>query len=235
MSPLAVEDLGTIVGVWAHPDDETYLSAGIMAQAIRNGQRVVCVTATKGEAGSQDEERWPTATLAAVREAELMTALGALGVTEHHWLGYPDGGCDGVDDTEAIEKIGSVLRAAAADTVLTFGPDGQTGHPDHIAVCRWTTAAAARVDGTALYYATVTPEWWEGRGKALDAFDVWFAGYPAITPRDELAIDHHLSDEQLTLKFRAIEAQVSQSAGLIAALGKDAFLAGIGEETYRLP
>ena len=235
MSTLTVEELGTIVGVWAHPDDETYLSAGIMAHATRNGQRVVCITATRGEAGSQDEGRWPTATLAAVREAELMTALEALGVTEHHWLDYPDGGCDAVDEAEAVERIESILRDVGADTVLTFGPDGQTGHPDHIAVCRWTTAAVARVDGAALYYATVTPEWWEGPGKALDSFDVWFAGYPVITPRAELAVDHRLSDDQLKLKFQAIEAQVSQSAGLIEALGKDSFLAFTGEETFRRP
>ena len=52
-----MKDLGTILGVWAHPDDEGYLSAGIMAQAMRNGQRVVCVTATRGEAA--DPEQWP--------------------------------------------------------------------------------------------------------------------------------------------------------------------------------
>src|ERR671922_141060 len=41
-----MDDLGTILGVWAHPDDEAYLSAGLMARAVRNGSRVVCVTAT---------------------------------------------------------------------------------------------------------------------------------------------------------------------------------------------
>src|SRR5438093_2334158 len=72
--------LGTILGVWAHPDDETYLSAGLMAQAVREGRRVVCVTATRGEEGSFDEERWPTATMGKVRENELMRSLEILGV-----------------------------------------------------------------------------------------------------------------------------------------------------------
>ena len=51
--------LGTMLGVWAHPDDETYLAAGLMAVGVRQGNRVVCVTATRGEEGSWDEGRWP--------------------------------------------------------------------------------------------------------------------------------------------------------------------------------
>jgi len=49
--------LGTVLGVWAHPDDETYLSAGLMARSVEQGARVVCVTATRGEEGSWDEAR----------------------------------------------------------------------------------------------------------------------------------------------------------------------------------
>ncbi len=95
--------LGTILGVWAHPDDETYLCGGLMARAVRAGDRVVCVTATRGELGSPDEERWPSGPeLAAVRTAEMETALAYLGVTEHHWLDYPDGGCGDVDQNDAL-------------------------------------------------------------------------------------------------------------------------------------
>ena len=54
-----MDDLGTLLGIWAHPDDETYLSAGLMARRSVDGRRVVCVTATRGEGGSMDEERWP--------------------------------------------------------------------------------------------------------------------------------------------------------------------------------
>ena len=68
--------------------------------------RVVCITATRGELGSPDEERWPSgAPLAAVRTAELRSALAILGVTEHHWLDYPDGGCADVDQDEAVRRI----------------------------------------------------------------------------------------------------------------------------------
>jgi LmbE family N-acetylglucosaminyl deacetylase len=236
MSVTDVAELGTILGVWAHPDDETYLSAGLMAQAVRNGQRVVCVTATKGEGGAQDESRWPSARLAEIRAAELMESLRILGVTEHEWLDYPDGGCDQVASSEGVARVATILDEVKPDTVLTFGPDGQTGHPDHIAVCDWTTRAVADAGArAALYYSTVTPEWWAGPGLALEPFDVWFAGKPSITPAEDLAINFVPDEELMDLKYRAISAQESQSAGLLAAIGRDFFLDFARQETYRLP
>ena len=87
-----VAELGTILGVWAHPDDEAYLSGGLMAMARDAGSRVVCVTATRGELGTPDPVMWPPERLAAERTGELARSLEILGVTEHHWLGYADGG-----------------------------------------------------------------------------------------------------------------------------------------------
>jgi LmbE family N-acetylglucosaminyl deacetylase len=65
-----IRELGTILSVWAHPDDEAYLCGGIMAMATAAGSRVVCVTATRGELGVTDAERWPPDRLPAIREAE---------------------------------------------------------------------------------------------------------------------------------------------------------------------
>src|SRR5439155_874799 len=70
-----MDDLGTILGVWAHPDDETYLTAGLMAQAVRDGRRVTCVTATRGEGGSFDEGRWPSAKMTRKRAAEFVPPM----------------------------------------------------------------------------------------------------------------------------------------------------------------
>ena len=64
-----------------------------MAAATGAGQRVVVVTATSGERGTYDPERWPPARLARHRRREMAASLAAVGVREHHWLGYPDGGC----------------------------------------------------------------------------------------------------------------------------------------------
>lgn len=228
--------LGTILGVWAHPDDETYLSAGVMARGIAQGERVVCVTATRGEAGSLDEERWPPATLASVREAELETALATLGVTEHEWLGYPDGGCDNIPLEEAVIKLEAIFDDVQPDSVLTFGPEGMTGHPDHKAVSAWTTEAFDRSGkpGASLYYATVTPEWMETVYPRLDALDVFFAGKPSITPVDELGINLVLDKDLLDCKFRAISAQVSQSETLLDTLGREFFDFSERTETFLL-
>ena len=85
--------LGTVLGIWAHPDDEAFLSAGLMAAARDAGNRVVCVTATLGERGTDDPSRWPPHRLGAVRGHELRASLAALDVTEHHLLGLTDGTC----------------------------------------------------------------------------------------------------------------------------------------------
>ncbi len=231
-----MRSLGTILGVWAHPDDETYLSAGLMAQAIAQGDRVVCVTATRGEAGSLDEQRWPPATLASVREVELIAALAALGVTEHEWLDYPDGGCDSIPAEEAVIKVGAIFDEVQPDTVLTFGPDGMTGHPDHKAISAWTTTAfeQSAKPGAALYYATVTPEWMDTVAPVLDRFDVFFAGKPSVTAVDELGIDMTLTPELLDRKYRAIATQVSQSELMLEALGRDFFNTSQNGEWFSL-
>lgn len=233
-----MKDLGTILGVWAHPDDETYLTAGIMATAIRNGQRVVCVTATKGEAGSQDEQRWPSATIAEVREKELAEALAMLGVTEHHWLGYIDGLCHEVDDEEATARVGHFIDEVQPDSVLTFGPDGDTGHLDHIAISRWTTAAFAQAakPGAQLYYPTVTPEWEETFVETFRGYNVYGDrdDLPTVTPKEELGIDFPLDVELLDLKFDALAVQVSQTEGLLNAIDNDFFRRAFVDETFRV-
>jgi len=217
------EELGTLLGVWAHPDDETYLSAGLMAAAARSGCRVVCVTATRGEAGSQDEARWPLESLALVREAELEAAFEILGVKEHEWLGYPDGGCHLVPEHEGAERLEKIIAEVRPDSVLTFGPDGMTGHPDHKAVNAWTTSAFESSASAAahLYYATVTPEWAEEMFVVAEPYNVFFDGYPSITPRHELAIDFTVPPDLLEVKWRAIVEQTSQSEALIKAIGKE--------------
>jgi LmbE family N-acetylglucosaminyl deacetylase len=228
--------LGTILGVWAHPDDETYLSAGIMAEAVCRGERVACITATRGEAGSWDEERWPSSEIARVRAAELIGSLAILGVTEHHWLDYPDGGCADVAPGEAVAKVAAIMTRVRPDTVLTFGPEGQTGHPDHIAVSAWTTEAFERAAPPAarLYYATVTPEWAERYVEPLNRFNVFSPGSPSVTPRDELGIDMVLDGDLMGTKVRAIRAQVSQIEVLHSAFDEDFIMGAMSMEMFRL-
>jgi len=228
---------GTMLGVWAHPDDETYLSAGLMAYGVRRGDRVVCVTATRGEEGSWDEERWPTSGMGKVREAELMASLHALGVTEHHWLDYYDGTCNRVPLEEGVERVRAVLEAVRPRAVFTFGPDGMTGHADHKAVCAWATEAfdRAALAGSRLYYATQTPEWAEEFVARLNQFNVFMEpGTPPVTPHHDLAIDFDLPPDLLGLKMRAIEAHVSQVEGMLNTFGQDYFRRANRAEFFRL-
>jgi LmbE family N-acetylglucosaminyl deacetylase len=230
-------DLGTVLGVWAHPDDETYLTAGLMADAVGAGQRVACVTATRGEEGSWDEERFPTATMGKVREAELLLSLNILGVTDHRWLDYYDGTCASVDLEEGIARIQEVIEEVRPRSVLTFGPDGMTGHPDHKSICAWTTQAFSRAapEGASLYYATMTPEWAEEFVPRMNQFNVFMEpGTPPVaTPRDQ-DILFELSPDLLERKLEAIEAHVSQVEGMLNAFGKDFFRRGNRIEFLRL-
>ncbi len=227
---------GTILGVWAHPDDETYLSAGVMAQAVHEGDRVVCVTATRGEEGSWDEERWPPAEMGKVREAELLECLAILGVREHHWLDVVDGTCERLTLEQGVALVQPLLAEVQPDLVLTFGPEGMTDHADHKAVNSWTGEAFRREakPGSRLLYATYTKEWADEFVPIMNRFNVFAEGTPPVTPRDELEIGFELPPDLLELKIRGIEAHVSQIEGMLKAFGEDFFRRAMAAEYFRL-
>lgn len=227
-----VEEFGTLLGVFAHPDDEAYLMGGVMALAVDAGQRVACITATRGDAGeSADLERWPVERLAEIRVQELKLCLEVLGVTEHQWLDLPDGGLADVDPSDPIARIAATIERVRPDTVMTFGPDGMTGHPDHATVSAWTEAAFDRVapDGARLLFATKTDEW--ARAFAEANTDIFPDGPPS-TPAEE-AFTIALDDETLERKVQALEAQASQVTGTIAMFGRERFAEWVRDETFR--
>jgi LmbE family N-acetylglucosaminyl deacetylase len=227
---------GSILGVWGHPDDETYLSAIHMARAVRAGQRVTCVTATRGEQGSPDPQRWPPGEpLAKLRTQELDAALALLGVDDHTWLDYPDGGCAEVPLDEGAEHVLTQLVRTRPETVLTFGPDGMTGHPDHQSVSRWVDAALARYDGPRplVLHATNTPEWLRRWRPRLDELGVYMGSEPPAHPRHELRSHLTLTPEENDLKVRALLCQTSQVEPLVRAFGPELFRAAMSEESFR--
>jgi LmbE family N-acetylglucosaminyl deacetylase len=230
MSEHRPKSWGTVLGVWAHPDDEAYLSAGIMALARQACSRVVCVTATKGEAGSPDPSRWSTESIAAVREAELEASLEILGVSEHHWLGYRDGHCSHLDPDPVVRRLLELLKEVTPDTVLTFGPEGFTDHPDHRAVSGWTSEAFHRWGNThsTLHFATQSDAWVRRYGEEFVKIGVFAPGTPPGVAPNELSIDVSLPADIHELKWRALRAQTSQTEGLIEMVGervyRDAFV-----------
>lgn len=220
-TPPEIEALGTILGVWAHPDDEAYLSAGLMALARRAGQRVVLVTATAGDQGAPDPNARGAA-LAERRTHELAASLGRLDVREHHLLGLPDGGCAAVPAHSATDRIARLITAVRPDTIVTFGVEGMTGHDDHRAVHRWTLDAW-RTSGAAarLLCATVTPAFHAEWGEVNESLGVW-EGTPPCTPEHELALAVDCRPV-LDQKLDALLAHASQVGPLIESMGLDAF------------
>src|SRR5262245_35378838 len=136
-----------LMAVLAHPDDESLGVGGTLAKYAAEGVDVFLVTATRGDAGGfhghrrGDEGHPGPAALASIRETELRAAAAALGVCEVSLLDYHDQQLDRADPREAVGRIVAHVRRVRPDVILSFGPDGAYGHPDHIAISQFTTAA----------------------------------------------------------------------------------------------
>jgi LmbE family N-acetylglucosaminyl deacetylase len=117
-------EVGSLLGIWAHPD-EAYVSAGLMSLCRAAGNRVAVVTATRGEHGTPDPERWPPP-LAAVREREMLASLAAVDVRQHSWLDYEDGTLANAPAEKAVRQVMDHIDAFRPDTIVTFGPAGAT-------------------------------------------------------------------------------------------------------------
>jgi LmbE family N-acetylglucosaminyl deacetylase len=143
---------GRLAVVVAHPDDDTFGSAGTVAlHADEPGFRFVLVHATSGEAGEIADPSLATPdTLGTVREEEDRRSWVVLGrePDRHEWFRYPDHRVADADQGEFVDRIAAILAAERPDVVVTFGADGITGHPDHIAVGVATTEAFHRVRET---------------------------------------------------------------------------------------
>jgi LmbE family N-acetylglucosaminyl deacetylase len=233
--PIELERLGTVLGVWAHPDDEAFLSAGLMGRLTDRGGRVACVTATRGERGTSDPMVWPPARLGRRRALELRASLAVVGVSDHRFLGYTDGTLPGVPLREGVSRVASVLDEVRPDTVVTFGPEGMTGHGDHVAVSRWTTAA---VEGSRrpirLLHATTTAEFSDRWMAVNDRLEAFSEGLPLATPNDQVALELRLDDAELDRKLVALAAQSSQLVPLIATLDEDTIRRWWEVETFTL-
>jgi LmbE family N-acetylglucosaminyl deacetylase len=103
------------------------------------------LVATRGEAGTPDGV--PDPSVGGIREAELITAAKAIGLDEVSILdGYPDGGVADESFARLVSEITTWLADRRPQAVITFGPHGVTGHPDHVVVgsaTRWAVEKLA--------------------------------------------------------------------------------------------
>jgi LmbE family N-acetylglucosaminyl deacetylase len=135
---------GGLAAVLAHPDDESFGCGGALARAHDQGATTRLLVVTRGEAGTPDGT--PDPVFGDRREAELVCAARTLGLDEVSLLdGYPDGGIAEQSFETLVEEIAAWLAERRPAAVITFGPHGVTGHPDHIAVGNATRWAVERL------------------------------------------------------------------------------------------
>lgn len=132
-----------LLAVFAHPDDESMGMGGTLTKYAALGVETHYVCATRGERGwfGPEEENPGLQALGQLREKELTAAAKELGMKGLSFLDLIDGDVDQADHNEIIRRIVTHIRRLAPQVVVTFPPDGNYGHPDHIAIGQYTSAA----------------------------------------------------------------------------------------------
>ena len=173
----------SLMAVLAHPDDESLGVGGTLATYAAAGIDVHLVTATRGQAGRyrglrQGADGHPGAdALGEIRAAELREAAGVLGVGEVTILDFADGRLDTADHRRVIGSLVGHIRRIRPAVVLTFDPDGAYGHPDHIAISQFTTAAVLAAASPALPGASG----FEAAGRPHAVAKLYYLAWPAST------------------------------------------------------
>ncbi len=202
----------TLMALFAHPDDESFAAGGTLARYAAEGVRVVLVCATRGEAGIVHDEGIQVAPeeMGRVREQELRCACRTLGVQELHFLGYRDSGMAGSPDNghpqafcraepaEVVERILTLFRRFCPQIILTFGPDGGYGHPDHVAIHRHVAAAWKEAEGLPipprkLYYTAISAATFRRIREAM-----WRHGLIRERPSEEEIARRGVPEERIT-------------------------------------
>jgi LmbE family N-acetylglucosaminyl deacetylase len=151
-----------VLAVFAHPDDERVIGP-LLSRLAREGRETHLVIATNGDKGVTDFANIPAgAQLAAARDKEASCAAKRLGVRQLHQLGLPDGG---LASFEVLGKLRSglarIIDSVKPAVIITFGPEGGTGHPDHRLVGDVTTQIIegdAKYSNVDLLYASLPTE-----------------------------------------------------------------------------
>jgi len=174
-----------ILAFFAHPDDETMLTGGTLALLAQRGAQVHYLSATRGEGGEVGDP--PVCTveeLGAVREQELVCAVGALGGRSLTFLNYRDPHVGPADElypftedlTALAGQVAATVKQFQTEVILTHGSNGEYGHPAHV-LCNQAALAAA------LSFP-------EGKQPAVYTFSANFEGhpYPRLLNKDDPAI-----------------------------------------------
>lgn len=157
-----------LLGVFAHPDDESFACGGTLARYAAEGAEVHIVIATDGVAGSVEQSSGiqSGSSLSQTRAAELSNAAVALRATSIWSLPYRDSGMRGTPENSypeafiqqpierVIHELAEYIRRLQPTAIITHDPYGGYGHPDHIRCCEATTAAYYLTGGQGKLYYT---------------------------------------------------------------------------------
>jgi LmbE family N-acetylglucosaminyl deacetylase len=175
----------TILAVLAHPDDESFGLGGTLALYANKGYDTYYVCATRGEAGTVDEEHLKGfKDTAELRTNELNRAAKILGLKDVFFLGYRDSGMPGMEDNkhpnaqinhsidEVAGKVVKYIRELKPDIVLTFDPIGGYKHPDHIHIHKATVLAFEKANDASFHPEAGAP--FKPRALYYQVFPRWF-------------------------------------------------------------
>ncbi len=218
----------TLVAVFAHPDDETAV-APVLARYAREGVRVYLVTATDGSEGVQNTTIPRGEELGRARAQELRCATDALGIHPPIRLGFPDGGlADNAGLFRLTARLHEELQRLRPDALITWGPEGGTGHPDHRIVSSVVTQlvrAGAPGVPERLFYASLPVEAFRAMNPARGAppllipdakhFTVRVAFTPADFEAASRAMSCHRSQFPSDVVQRLIEASKQAMNGVL--------------------
>ena len=196
-----------LLGAFAHPDDEGIVS-GALLQYSTSGVETGLVCATRGEVGEIADPALATLeNLGQVREGEMRAAAEVLGVHNLWFLDYRDSGMAGTPENadprafaqasaaEVVGKLVKIIREFRPQVIITFDESGAYGHPDHIAIYRYTTSA---------FHAAADAVQYPDLGPAHSVSKLYYSSFPRSALR---AIGEWMSTQNYEGSFSGLDPE----------------------------
>jgi LmbE family N-acetylglucosaminyl deacetylase len=161
--------------------------------------------------------------------------MRSIGVDDVRFLGLPDGGVADRVDGDVVATIGGLLREIRPDVTVTFGPDGITGHDDHVACWRLVTRAWLDSEVGELWYAAPPRAWLDEWRHVHDRLGVWMTGEPDGVDPEHAALTLELDGPDLDRKRAVLREHRSQTEAIASVLGEEGYRRWIRWEMFRRP
>ena len=196
------------------------------------------VTATRGEGGSMDEEKWPPATMGDVRTNELLRSLDVLGVKEHHFLEGPvdtdmDTGLDPVGEDQ-VRQIMEDVESRHGPHVRTGGDDGPRGASGRVQMGRRRFQPGREARRAICYHAVFPTSLGRGVAREARALRHLPPRHPNVVADEEIDLYFELPTELLDRKIASIKEHASQIEALYEVFGDEGFRRFMAKEGFVL-